>query len=253
MKFTPSSTARLSTALASSGSSGSPQMPSPVKRIAPKPMRLMVKLSRLNVLTVPLDRSPSDIAYPFRSVAVLLLPARGGEAEDAVVIGGRVTAAVTVARQDPQATVRGLRHVAQTPSLARKERLPVHDSTILVEVEPPEALAAQGRHEEISLPLRDRAVYQDLGPAGRGLTRGPRRDRIRVPGLAALALDLGPTVVLPGLDDVDLIVASLTELGSVEPTTRVPREALHVAVAVGVDGATRERVVRGHPAFRREA
>src|SRR3712207_2770654 len=116
MKFTPSSTARLSTALASSGSSGSPQMPFPVKRIAPKPMRLMVKLSRLNVSPARLDRSPSDIAYPFRSVAVLLLAARGGEAEDAVVIGGRGYAAVAVSRLESKTNVRGLCHQVQTPS-----------------------------------------------------------------------------------------------------------------------------------------
>src|SRR3954447_17532826 len=39
MKFTPSSTARRSTRRHSSGSSGSPQIPRPVRRIAPKPSR----------------------------------------------------------------------------------------------------------------------------------------------------------------------------------------------------------------------
>src|SRR5437762_5686989 len=40
MKFTPSSTARRKTFFAFSRSGGQPQIPSPVKRIAPKPSRL---------------------------------------------------------------------------------------------------------------------------------------------------------------------------------------------------------------------
>src|SRR6516225_5306522 len=43
MKFTSSSTARRSTALASSRSRGSPQMPRPVRRMAPNPRRLTVR------------------------------------------------------------------------------------------------------------------------------------------------------------------------------------------------------------------
>ena len=39
MRFMPISIARLSKALASAGSSGSPQNPGPVMRIAPKPIR----------------------------------------------------------------------------------------------------------------------------------------------------------------------------------------------------------------------
>ena len=39
MKFTPSSTTRRNVALACSASGGSPQMPSPVIRMAPKPIR----------------------------------------------------------------------------------------------------------------------------------------------------------------------------------------------------------------------
>src|ERR1035437_9861068 len=42
MKLTPRSTARRRTLSASSGSAGSPQMPDPVMRIAPKPRRLTV-------------------------------------------------------------------------------------------------------------------------------------------------------------------------------------------------------------------
>ena len=42
MKLTPSSMARRSTATASARSAGSPQMPGPVIRMAPKPSRLTV-------------------------------------------------------------------------------------------------------------------------------------------------------------------------------------------------------------------
>ncbi len=43
MKSTPSSTARRSTAIATSRSGGGPQMPSPVIRIAPNPSRWTVR------------------------------------------------------------------------------------------------------------------------------------------------------------------------------------------------------------------
>ena len=42
-RFTPSSTTRRSNAFAASRSGGSPQMPGPVTRMAPKPMRLTVR------------------------------------------------------------------------------------------------------------------------------------------------------------------------------------------------------------------
>src|SRR6266568_5391348 len=43
MKFTPSSTTRRSVAMAWSRLGGSPQMPGPVTRMAPNPMRLTVR------------------------------------------------------------------------------------------------------------------------------------------------------------------------------------------------------------------
>ncbi len=43
MKLIPSSTTRRSTALATSRSGGSPQIPLPVMRMAPNPMRLTVR------------------------------------------------------------------------------------------------------------------------------------------------------------------------------------------------------------------
>src|SRR3954447_26874135 len=60
MKFTPSSTARCSTRRHSSGSSGSPQMPRPVRRIAAKP-------SRFTVSSPPMSKVPdaATIAKPY--------------------------------------------------------------------------------------------------------------------------------------------------------------------------------------------
>src|SRR3954447_21478559 len=60
MKFTPSSTARCSTRRHSSGSSGSPQIPRPVRRIAPKP-------SRCTVSSPPMSKVPdaATIAKPY--------------------------------------------------------------------------------------------------------------------------------------------------------------------------------------------
>src|SRR6185437_8752177 len=53
MKLTPSSTARRKTRLHSSRSFGSPQMPSPVRRIAPKPRRrISMSPPRRNVVAV---------------------------------------------------------------------------------------------------------------------------------------------------------------------------------------------------------
>src|SRR5918992_379531 len=49
IKFMPNSTALLSTDLASSGSSGSPQIPGPVMRIAPKPRRFTLRSPRASV------------------------------------------------------------------------------------------------------------------------------------------------------------------------------------------------------------
>src|SRR3954466_13795046 len=61
MKLTPSSSARWSTAIASSRSSGSPQIPSPVIRIAPKPRRRIVLPARSKV---PVEESVSVAGIP---------------------------------------------------------------------------------------------------------------------------------------------------------------------------------------------
>jgi hypothetical protein len=53
MKLMPSSTTRRSTALATSRSGGSPQIPLPVMRMAPKPMRLTVMSPPMPIVPDP--------------------------------------------------------------------------------------------------------------------------------------------------------------------------------------------------------
>ena len=61
MKLTPSSTARRSVASAPGTSAGRPQMPLPVMRMAPKPMRFTV-------------RSPPRPKMPLASTGRLIVP-----------------------------------------------------------------------------------------------------------------------------------------------------------------------------------
>src|SRR3954471_23437261 len=154
MKFTPSSTARLNTALAFSGSSGSPQTPFPVRRIAPNPKRFTLKPSSAKVPVLGLS---SDISTrPFRSVAfysltqlfpsvATLLPVRGAKAEDAVVLGDRVAAAVTVAREDPEGAIWGLDDIAEPAIFTLQELFTFCYGAVRIESETPETLAAQPR------------------------------------------------------------------------------------------------------------
>src|SRR5215207_2760266 len=64
MRLMPSSRARLSTRRASSGSEGSPQMPSPVIRIAPKPMRFTSR-------SPPIENVPAAAAFGRMSCSVM--------------------------------------------------------------------------------------------------------------------------------------------------------------------------------------
>src|SRR4028118_1462477 len=223
MRLTPSSTARLSTALDSSGSSGSPHIPSPVIRIAPNPRRFTGRSppsSKVSVLIL------SDISGPFGScilpiddsttaalrATLVSLAARWAEAEDAVSVGDRVATTVAVVGEDPQRTIRSLLYVPQTPGLAPQELLALYHVAPLVKVKAEEALSAQARHEEISLPLWNRAVDQDLRTARGGLAgRRPGGDGVGIPGLAALTLDVGPAIIAALLDPVYLIVDVLPE------------------------------------------
>src|ERR1700733_2119602 len=71
MKLTPSSTARRRTFCALSRSLGSPQIPSPVMRIAPKPRRLMVR-------SPPTAKVPLAVAFTAVVVVILLSDAGRG-------------------------------------------------------------------------------------------------------------------------------------------------------------------------------
>src|SRR5712692_3278219 len=81
MKLTPSSIARRRTAIAAAGSFGGPQIPSPVRRIAPKPRRLtvssppseMVPLEAVDELVV---LSVFSVIFSFSRVLCFLAHAR---------------------------------------------------------------------------------------------------------------------------------------------------------------------------------
>src|SRR5262249_6765271 len=62
MKLTPSSMARLSTALAWSRSAGSPQIPGPVRRMAPNPSRLTVRSPPMSI--VPASAAEGVVTGP---------------------------------------------------------------------------------------------------------------------------------------------------------------------------------------------
>src|SRR5215207_1053879 len=183
---------------------------------------------------VLLVSSTAPILFPCgreAQYAVVLLAYQGAER---VVVGGR----------DPQGAVGGLRNVPDAADLPVEKLLPVHDLTPIVQLQAPEPLSPQSGDEEVTFPLRDGPVYHDLRPTRGGFIGRPDSNGIDVPlVLRTLTLDLGPAVVLSGFDPVDLIPRVLAELTRVEPSLRVPREPLHVAVAVGVDGVARERIV----------
>src|SRR4051812_32308269 len=78
MKFTSSSTTRRSRAIAPSLSAGSPQMPGPVIRMAPKPRRLTAMSPSVNcpaaaaegaLIAIAADSTPTRRAYTARSSA----------------------------------------------------------------------------------------------------------------------------------------------------------------------------------------
>ena len=69
MKLTPSSTARRSAARAGSRSGGSPQIPGPVTRIAPNPIRLTVR-------SPPMLTTPAAAALTLSGWAMRGFPSR---------------------------------------------------------------------------------------------------------------------------------------------------------------------------------
>lgn len=109
----------------------------------------------------------------------------------------------------------------------------------------PEALPAQVRDVE--------AVPRHGDPAGARLGRLPVLDGVDELLAPHGALDLGPAVVAPGLNDVELVPGLLSELRGVHRPGVVPGDALGIAVPQGVDQRPGEGVVRrdlpvgGHP------
>src|SRR5678815_975423 len=96
MRFTPSSTARRSTRCALARSGGSPQMPWPVSRIAPKPIRRTTRSPPSVIEPAAAAGSSLGIGLPFgggekglglvdaapaEESQVLLLPPRGPDEE----------------------------------------------------------------------------------------------------------------------------------------------------------------------------
>src|SRR5918998_2095441 len=199
---------------------------------------------------------PPDCCVPlFGDSVTTPSTSRGPEADYAVVVGDGVAAAVAVAREDPQGAVGGLDDVPEATRLVLQELLLAHDCAALIQVEPVEPLATQGRHKEVALPLRDRTSLENLYATRGGLARGEEcgyRVDVSV-ALTTLALDLGPAVVASRDYTIDLVVGVLAELARVELAVCVPRQALHVAVAVGVERVARELVVSGHLSFGGEA
>src|SRR3954447_4999849 len=148
--------------------------------------------------------------------------------------------AVVVARGDPDA-VAAETAVADAAVLALQEPDRLAGGAVGVDGHPPDRLAAQRRQV-------DGSVGADGDPARRHLARGPLGDRVDEVGVARLALDLGPAVVLAGLDEVELVVGVLAELTGPHALPAVPGEALDVAVAVRPDRGASERVAgRGVP------
>src|ERR671916_769351 len=195
---------------------------------------------------------PPDCCVPLFGASVTTpSTSHGPEADYTIIIGDGVAAAVAVAREDPQGAVGGLDDVPEATRLVLQELLLAHDCAALIQVEPVEPLATQGRHKEVALPLRDRTSLENLYATRGGLARGEEcgyRVDVSV-ALTALAFDLGPAVVASGDYAIDLVVGVLAELARVELAVSVPCQALHVAVAVGVERVVRERVVFGHLSF----
>src|SRR4029453_243053 len=136
---------------------------------------------------------------------------------------------------------RRLCHVPDASDLAVKQFLPANYLALVVQLQVPEAFAPESGNEEVAFPLWNRAVDHDLCPARGGLGGRPDGDGIHVPFvLAALALYLGPAVVLPGLDPVAPVPRVQAELARVQLPLRVPRQSLHVAVTIGVNGVAGE-------------
>src|SRR5699024_10180506 len=146
------------------------------------------------------------------------------EAQQAVVVGTGLAAAIGVVRRDHQRTIGGAGDIAQPAVLARPE---LRGGREVIEGALVQALAAQTGDED--------GLTGDGHAAGAGLARRPLLHRVGEVARTALAvravlardaLDLGPAVVAAGLDHVELVPGVLAELRSVHRPLLVPGDAL---------------------------
>src|ERR1700730_17417754 len=186
MKLTPSSTARCSTLRASSRSLGGPQMPGPVKRIAPYPSRLMVRSppsAKVPVVSVCNVVIPLEIRRPYDWF--LIVPAT------ATIVGAGpngLSAAIVLAGAGFAVEVREAASVAGGGARSAELTLPgfihdlgsaVHPMAVASPFFSTLPLAEAGLHwitpsAELAHPLDDRnAVLLDLGMADNASQLGP--------------------------------------------------------------------------------
>src|SRR5690606_28083992 len=149
------------------------------------------------------------------------------DAQDAVVTPARVAPTVGVVGDDPQCAVGRLEHVAQAAVLTLQEWLRLTDA-VAVERHPPQRLTSQAGQVD--------PLVRHGEPARGGVARRPHVQRRDVLAAAvALALDVRPAVVLPRLDEVELVPRVLAELARERAPTGRPADAPHVVVTNGPD------------------
>src|SRR6266566_9039935 len=153
-------------------------------------------------------------------------PSLRHDAQDLVVALARAAAAVAVAGRDVERAVGADDDVAQPAVHAPQDRPHVDQFQIGVERDLDQPLAAQRRHPHaVAKPgdarWRPRVA---LGLDDGVHVAAARGRRIVGPG------DVGPAVILAGLDAIDLVVSARAVLGGEEPPLAVPREALRIAM-----------------------
>src|SRR5439155_1646589 len=166
------------------------------------------------------------------------------DVQDLVVAVVRCAVPVAAGRREPQAAVRARLDGKQPAELAGEERLRGR-GTAALDLHDPQPHAAQRRHVE--------RVVDDRQPARRGLRHRPgplRRDEPAA--VADRALARRPAEVAALLDQVQLVLLVVAQLGLPEAALRVERQALDVAVPeaphVVVERVVgRDAAVRVHP------
>src|SRR5690606_32513098 len=133
-----------------------------------------------------------------------------------VVIRCRISAPIGVVGEHPEAAVRAGDGITHPPELSGEPGGGVHSG--LYRVDRPQRLPAQGGEKE--------GVAYVSEPAGAGLGGRPLVHRVVVALGPGGAFDLGPPVVVPGLDDVELVPGVLPEFCRPQLAAVVPGEAL---------------------------